>query len=82
MVVYYLQPSRCRHRRLYINDNPSVGVNDFYMGAFDQGQGDLIEDRTLTDNFAIEGMDVTRLGNTLTISIDTEFAGKGDDTRY
>ncbi len=63
----------------YINDNPSVGVNDFYMGAFDQGQGDLIED-PLTDNFEVEGMTVTRSVNTLTISIDTEFAGKGDDT--
>jgi hypothetical protein len=62
----------------YINDNPAVGVNDYYMGANDQGYGDLLEDPT-TNNFAIEGMTVTRSGNTLTVSIDTEFAGKGDD---
>jgi len=64
----------------YINDNPDLGggTTDYYMGAYDRGQGDLIED-PLTDNFAIEGMTVTRSGNTLTISIDTEFAGKGDD---
>jgi hypothetical protein len=66
----------------YINDNPFPDINgvptttDFYMGADDQGYGDVIEDRTLTNDYAIEGMTVTRLGDTLTISIDTEFAGK------
>lgn len=57
-----------------INDNPVLG--DYYMGADDRGYGDVLEDRTLTNDYAIESMDVTRFGDTLTVSIDTEFAGK------
>jgi len=59
---------------VYINDNPAIGVNDYYMGADDQGYGDVIEEPSPT-NFVIEGMNVTRSGNTLTVSIDTNFAG-------
>ena len=65
----------------YINDNPDVGVNDFYMGADDHSYGDNIE-LAATDDYGIEGMTVTRVGNTLTISIDTEFAGKGDNNLF
>ena len=54
----------------------AVTINDVYTGANDHGYGDVIG--TL-GSFAITDMDVTRSGNTLTVVINTNFAGMGDD---
>jgi hypothetical protein len=58
----------------------AVYIGDDYVGAEDQGYGDVIGDENY---FQISGMDVTRSGDTLTVKIDTVFAGKiGDSHVY
>jgi hypothetical protein len=49
---------------------------DNYVGANDHGWGDVIGS---TSNFDINSMDVSVSGSILTVSINTNFAGKGDD---
>jgi len=51
-------------------------ILDGYVGANDNGHGDVIGDTALFDT---HGMTISRSGNSLLISIDSNFAGKGDD---
>ncbi len=50
-------------------------INDVYYGANDHGYGDRIGN----SNYEITSADVTRAGNILTVSINTNFAGLGDN---
>lgn len=54
----------------------TVTVMDNYIGANNHGYGDVIGS---TSNFQINFMDVEINGTMLTVSINTTFAGKGDD---
>lgn len=51
-------------------------IHDNYIGANHHGYGDVIGS---TNNFQINSMDVNIVGTVLTVSIDTTFAGKGDN---
>lgn len=51
-------------------------ILDGYVGANDNGHGDVIGDAALFDTL---GMTISRSGNSLFISIESNFAGKGDD---
>ncbi len=51
-------------------------IADNYIGADNNGWGDVVGS---TNNFQIRGMDVSLSGSILSVSIDTTFAGKGDD---
>jgi len=51
-------------------------IIDNYVGSDSNGYGDVIGS---TDNFQISGMDVALSGSMLSVSIFTNFAGKGDD---
>lgn len=53
-----------------------TNVSDNYVGGDDHGYGDVIGS---TSNFDISSMDIERIGNTLSISINTGFAGKADN---
>jgi len=53
----------------------AVVIADDYWGADNHGWGDRIG----TSTFEIFSMDVALSGSTLTVSINTNFAGKGDD---
>jgi len=54
----------------------SVTIMDNYIGANHHGYGDVIGS---TSNFQINFMDVEINGSMLTVSINTTFAGKGDN---
>ena len=54
----------------------SVTIMDNYIGANHHGYGDVIGN---TSNFQINFMEVEINGTILTVSIDTTFAGKGDN---
>ena len=54
-------------------------VLDAYVGSNDYGRGDVIG---AAADFNIMGMDVSVIGSLLTVSINTNFAGKGDDSLY
>jgi len=54
----------------------SAIIMDNYIGANDHGYGDVIGSE---DNFQINFMDVAINGTMLTVSIDTTFAGKGNN---
>ena len=54
----------------------SAVIMDNYIGANDHGYGDVIGS---VNNFQINFMEVEISGTILTVSIDTTFAGKGDD---
>ena len=51
-------------------------ILDGYIGGDDHGYGDVIGN---TGDFGISSMDVDISGNILTVSINTGFAGKGDN---
>ena len=53
-----------------------TNIIDGYIGGIDHGYGDVIGS---TANFDISSMDVERIGNMLSVSINTGFAGKGDN---
>lgn len=57
----------------------AIPIADNYIGADGHGHGDVIGD---TGNFQIFGMDVSLSGTTLSVSINTAFAGKGDDLLF
>ena len=52
----------------------AITIDDNYWGA--SGGSEVIG---VTTDFGITSMDVVRVGNTLNVSINTNFAGKGDD---
>ncbi len=53
-------------------------IMDTYIGGDDHGYGDVISgDGDAT--FGIESMDIEMTGNMLSVSIQTSFAGRGDD---
>jgi len=54
-------------------------VADNYIGADDHDYGDIIGN---SSQFNISSADITRTGNTLNVSIDTDFAGLGDNGLY
>lgn len=54
----------------------SAIITDNYIGANDHGYGDVIGDK---NNFQINFMEVAINGTMLTVSVDTTFAGKGDN---
>ncbi len=54
----------------------SAVIMDNYIGANNNGYGDVIGG---VNNFQINFMDVEISGTILTVSINTSFAGKGDD---
>jgi len=54
-------------------------ITDTYIGGEDHGYGDVIGSHK---NFDISSMDVERVDNLLSVSINTGFAGKGDDGLY
>ena len=58
-----------------VNATPTNIIDD-YIGGNDHGYGDVIGSAA---NFNISSMDVERIGNTLSVSINTGFAGKGDN---
>lgn len=51
-------------------------ILDTYMGGDDHGHGDVIGS---ANKFDIHSMGVERTGNMLSVSINTNFAGRGDD---
>jgi hypothetical protein len=53
-----------------------TNIIDGYVGGINHGYGDVIGS---TADFDISSMDVERIGNTLSVSINTGFAGKGDN---
>lgn len=57
----------------------ATSVVDAYVGGNDHGRGDVIG--ALAD-FNIMAMDVSVSGSILTVSINTNFAGKGDDLLF
>lgn len=57
----------------------AIPIPDNYIGADSHGHGDVIGN---TGNFQIFGMDVSLSGTTLSVSINTAFAGKGDNLLY
>ena len=57
----------------------SATIMDSYIGANHHGYGDVIGS---VRNFQINSMDVEINGTMLTVSIDTTFAGKGDNGLY
>ena len=54
-------------------------VADAYVGGNDHGWGDVIG---ATSDYDIMGMDVSVSGSLLTVSINTNFAGKGDNLLF
>ncbi len=54
-------------------------VLDAYVGGNDHGRGDVIG---AAADFDTLGMDITVSGSMLTVSINTNFAGKGDDMLF
>lgn len=54
----------------------SALINDNYIGANDHGHGDVIGN---VNNFEINFLTANIVGSVLTVSINTTFAGKGDD---
>ncbi|GMQ87641.1 MAG: hypothetical protein BMS9Abin08_0846 [Gammaproteobacteria bacterium] len=57
----------------------AIPIADNYIGADNQGHGDVIGD---TGDFQIFGMDASLSGTTLSVSINTTFAGKGDNLLF
>ena len=55
---------------------PTATITDNYIGSDSHGYGDVIGS---VNNFQINYMDVTLTGSILSISINTTFAGKGDN---
>lgn len=53
----------------------AVPVTDAYVGSNDHNLGDVIGD---VNSFDIMGMDISVAGSTLTVTINTNFAGLGD----
>jgi len=51
-------------------------INDTYIGGDDHNYGDVIGSKAYFD---IISMDVNRTGNILSVSINTNFAGRGDE---
>lgn len=51
-------------------------INDDYWGGNDNGWGDVIGKKSLFD---IHSMTVEKLGSTLSVKINTNFAGRGND---
>jgi len=51
-------------------------INDDYVGGDDHGWGDVIGTKAYFDTHS---MDVELIGNMLSVSINTNFAGRGDD---
>lgn len=56
-----------------------VNIADGYMGGDDHGWGDVIGDDAYFD---IQSMDVELTGTLLSVSINTNFAGRGDDALF
>jgi len=54
----------------------SAIIMDNYIGANDHGYGDVVGN---VNNFQINSMNVEISGTILTVSVDTTFAGKGDN---
>ena len=54
----------------------AVPIADTYIGADDHNYGDVIGSNS---NFQTYGMDASITGNVLSVSINTTFAGKGDN---
>ncbi len=57
----------------------ATNIADNYIGADHHGHGDVIGSSSLFD---ISGAEVNLVGNTLTVDIYTEFAGRGDNGYY
>ena len=57
----------------------AMPIIDNYIGSDNNGHGDVIGDST---KFDIQSMDVELTGNMLSVSINTNFAGKGDDRLF
>jgi hypothetical protein len=55
---------------------PTATISDDYIGSDSHGHGDVIGS---VNNFQINHMDVTLTGTMLSISVNTTFAGKGDN---
>ena len=56
-----------------------TNINDDYVGGDDHGYGDVIGKKAWFD---IYSMDVERIGNMLSVTINTNFAGRGDDRLF
>ena len=56
-----------------------TNIIDNYIGSDNNGWGDVIGD---TAKFDIQNMDVELVGNMLSVSINTNFAGRGDDKLF
>lgn len=54
-------------------------INDDYWGGNDHGRGDVIGKKAW---FEIKSMDVELTGNSLSVTVNTNFAGRGDDGLY
>jgi hypothetical protein len=54
----------------------AISIADAYVGSNDHGIGDVIGD---VNKFDIMGMDISVAGSTLTVTINTNFAGLGDN---
>jgi len=61
---------------LITNPVSALPIADTYIGADDHGYGDVIGSTT---NFQINSMDVSMTGSVLSVSINSAFAGKGDN---
>lgn len=58
-----------------VNATPTT-ILDTYIGGDDHGHGDVIGSLS---KFDVHSMDVELVGNILSVSINTNFAGRGDD---
>lgn len=56
-----------------------TNINDDYVGGDNHGYGDVIGKKAWFD---IYSMDVERIGNMLSVTINTNFAGRGDDRLF
>lgn len=59
-----------------ISNAVAVTINDAYTGADDHDYGDVIGN---SNYFDISSMNINLIGNTLSVDIYTNFAGRGDD---
>lgn len=58
----------------------AILINDDYIGGVDHGYGDVIGDERI---FGVDSMDVELLSNNLlSVVINTNFAGRGDESRF
>ena len=56
-----------------------TNISDNYVGSDNNDWGDVIGS---TAKFDVQSMDVELIGNTLSVSINTNFAGRGDDKLF